>query len=223
MADPGWLTRSLAEVPPSDEWLSRRERETLAALRVPKRRADWRLGRWAAKSAVGAWLGQAPSEVEIAAAADGAPEALVAGARDRVAVSLSHRAGRALALVGEAGTALGCDLEVTEPRSGAFMREWLTPAEQRLVATAVEPGRTRIVNALWTAKEAAAKAQREGLRLDLRQIAVVLDSEGVGGDWQALTAQLMPVGTVAEGWWREEPGWVMAVVAAPPTPPPVRL
>ena len=52
----GWLTSSLAEVPGADDWLGPREQRALAALSVEKRRADWRLGRWAAKAAVGAWL-----------------------------------------------------------------------------------------------------------------------------------------------------------------------
>ena len=57
MAGLGWLTRELAEVPPGEDWLSARERRALSRLSVPKRRAEWRLGRWAAKAAVAACLG----------------------------------------------------------------------------------------------------------------------------------------------------------------------
>ena len=75
-----YLTARLADVPDSLAWLSRRERETLDRLHVPKRRQDWLLGRLVAKRAVAAWLGPAdrpppPSAIEILAAADGAPEA----------------------------------------------------------------------------------------------------------------------------------------------------
>ena len=74
------------------------------------------------------------SRIEILAAADGAPEAWLDGERAPVSVSLSHRGGRALAAVAAAPAVVGCDLELVEPRSGAFVREWLAPAEQALVA-----------------------------------------------------------------------------------------
>lgn len=45
----GWLLVSGDVVPPHDLWLSTREQAILAGLQVPKRRQDWRLGRWAAK------------------------------------------------------------------------------------------------------------------------------------------------------------------------------
>ena len=82
------------------------------ALRMRRRRRDWRLGRFTAKAAVGAWLSVAPERVEILAAPDGAPEAWVDGERAPVSVSLSHRAGRALAVVAHAPAVVGCDLEL---------------------------------------------------------------------------------------------------------------
>ncbi|HET8592164.1 MAG TPA: hypothetical protein VFL56_00745, partial [Solirubrobacterales bacterium] len=132
MAELGWLTRALADVPRHDGWLSEREREILSTLRVAKRRADWRLGRWAAKAALAAWQGVPVAELEVLPAADGAPEALAGGAPIPVGLSLSHRGGRALAAVGSASARLGCDLEAIEVRTPAFVREWLRPAERQL-------------------------------------------------------------------------------------------
>lgn len=152
MTSPGWLTRSLADVPTDDGWLGAREVEVLAGVRFEKRRADCRLGRFASKAAVAIWLGVPPGRVEVAAAPDGAPEAWLDGRRAPASPSLSHRAGRALAVVGEADTALGCDLELVEPRS------------------------------------------RVG--------------DGAGR---------------AAGWWRAEPGWVMAIVGQPAPGPPRAL
>ena len=106
---------------------------------------------------------------------DGAPEAFVDGERAGAALSLSHRNGRALAVVADVGVAIGCDLEAVEPRSGAFVRTWLAPAERASVLAAGRAGRARLANLLWTAKEAAAKARREGLRLDVRQAIVSLE------------------------------------------------
>jgi 4'-phosphopantetheinyl transferase len=196
MVTPGWLTRSLADVPDGDAWLGAAERIVAAGLRG-KRLEDWRLGRWTAKAAVGAWLGVETGRVEILAAPDGAPEAWLDGRRAPLSVSLSHRAGRALAAVAPAPATIGCDLELVEPRSDAFIREWLT---------------ADAANLLWTAKEAAAKVRREGLRLDVRRAAVELGRAGSG--WRPL-AVTWPEGDPTSGWWSEGSGWVMAIAGAP--------
>ncbi len=220
MAELGWLTRELGDVPRHDRWLSDQERETLSALRIPKRRADWRLGRWAAKAAVAAWRGVPPRSVVIAAADDGAPEPLIDGEEADVALSLSHRAGRALATVADGSSALGCDLEALEPRSPAFLREWLGPAERDLVS-AQAPGRRELAaNLVWTAKEAASKARREGLRMNFRQAIVEVDGLEQPPDFWARVRITWSEGPVESGWWRGDQGWVMAVVSDPPTEAP---
>ena len=89
MTSPGWLTRSLADVPTDDGWLGVCEVEVLAGLRFEKRRADWRLGRFASKAAVAIWLGVPPGRVEVAAAPDGAPEAWLDGRRAPASLSLN--------------------------------------------------------------------------------------------------------------------------------------
>jgi 4'-phosphopantetheinyl transferase len=217
----GWLTRELDDVPRHDRWLSDQEREALSALTVAKRRADWRLGRWAAKAAVAAWRGAPPESVVIAAAEDGAPEALIDGQEADVALSLSHRARRALATVADGPSGLGCDLEALEPRSPAFLREWLSPAERDLVGAQAPERRELAANLVWTAKEAASKARREGLRLNVRQATV--ETEGLAqspGSWTRLRVTWRE-GSAQSGWWRGDPRWVMAVVSDPPseTPP----
>jgi 4'-phosphopantetheinyl transferase len=223
MTSVGWLTRWLADVPAHDRWLDDGERGVLAELKFDKRRADWRLGRFAAKTAVGIWLGVAASRVAVVAAPDGAPEALLDGERAPVALSLSHRAGRALVAVGEDGAAVGCDLELIEPRSGAFVDDWLAPAERALVARA-GAHRDLVANLAWTAKEAAAKVRREGLRLDVRGAVTEpdgLDSELAG--WRRLTVEWADGGGRTRGWWRMGPRWVMAVACEPAPDVPVAL
>jgi 4'-phosphopantetheinyl transferase len=105
-----WLLAERREVPEDDGWLSPEECKTLEALRLPKRRDDWRLGRWAAKQAISAFLGCPPGEIEVRSAPDGAPEAFLAGKPAPVSLSLSHRNGRAACAVVPHGIALGCDL-----------------------------------------------------------------------------------------------------------------
>jgi 4'-phosphopantetheinyl transferase len=192
----------------------------LSGLRVDKRRLDWRLGRWAAKAAVASWLGVDPGRIEVLAAADGAPEAWLDGALAPVSVSLSHREGRALAAVTDAPAVIGCDLEVVEPRSDAFVREWLTAREQVALAPLPPQARDHAVNLLWTAKEAAAKVRREGLRLDVRNAGVELHESRPG--WQSLAVR-WPEGIRTAGWWRDAGGWLMTIAGAPAPAPPRRL
>ena len=219
MVAPGWLTRSLADVPEGDAWLGPGERRAAAGLRG-KRLEDWRLGRWTAKAAVAAWLGVEAGRVEILAAEDGAPEAWVDGRRAPLSVSLSHRAGRALAAVASTPATIGCDLELVEPRSDAFVREWLTADEQRLLAPLRGRAREVLANLLWTAKEAAAQVRREGLRLDVRRAAVDLGYGGAG--WRPL-AVAWPEDDPTSGWWSEGAGWVMTIAGAPAPAVPRRL
>jgi 4'-phosphopantetheinyl transferase len=227
VSGPGWLTRDLDDVPLDDSWLGDRERLVLAGLRLAKRRRDWRLGRWTAKTAVAALLDVPLGEIEVFAAFDGAPEVRIDGAPAPVSLSISHRAGRALAAVWSRG-AIGCDLELIEPRSDAFVSEWLAPREQALVAAAAADDRARLVNLLWTAKEAASKVHREGLRLDFRDAtADVGQGCGDAAKWQPLTVSWAHHSRCAQsttaGWWRHEPGWVIAVAAEPAPGSPHRL
>jgi phosphopantetheinyl transferase len=182
------------------------------------------LGRWAAKAALAARSGGSIGEVEIIASHGGSPEAFVDGERAGAALSLSHRNGRALAVVADVGVAIGCDLEAVEPRSGAFLRTWLAPAERTDVLAAGRTGGARLANLLWTAKEAAAKVRGEGLRLDVRQAIVSLEWDPSShGEWRPLGVGWDREAVTARGWWREEPGWVFAYVSEPPTPAPVHL
>ena len=218
---PAWLIRSLTDVPAGDAWLSARERRTAAGLRAARRRRDWRLGRFTAKAAAGVFVSAAPERVEILAAADGAPEAWINGEPAPLSVSISHRAGRALAVVASAPEVVGCDLERVEPRSGAFVREWLAAADQGLLAAHRAADRDLLANLVWTAKEAGAKVRREGLRLDVRR--AVVAPAAVGGEddrWRELSVTWEDRDAPMAGWWRTEPGWVMTIAGDPaPTRP----
>jgi 4'-phosphopantetheinyl transferase len=215
MTELGWLTRDNGDVPQHDHWLSEQECEVLSALRVPKRRDDWRLGRWTGKAAVAAWRGVALESVVIAAAEDGAPEPLIDDRPADLALSLSHRAGRALATVADGTTALGCDLEAIEPRSEAFLREWLRPAERELVSAQNGGARDLAANLIWTAKEAASKTRREGLRLNLRRATVEADGLAQPARSWARLQISWESGPIEFGWWRQDAGWVMTVMSDP--------
>jgi 4'-phosphopantetheinyl transferase len=216
MDAPGWLSQRQADVPPGDRWLGDSERRVQARLKLDRRRADWRLGRWTAKQALAARLEVSLRRLEVLAATDGAPEAWLDGELAAISVSLSHRAGRALAAVTAAPCVAGCDLEVVEPRSDAFIREWLAPPEQGILCNCSDGRRAQLANLIWCAKEAAAKVRREGLRLDVRRAVVTFAGGGADPEgWRPLQVRWPDGPRPTSGWWRSEPGWVMTVAGEP--------
>jgi 4'-phosphopantetheinyl transferase len=216
-----------------DEWLSPAEVTRLNSFRVPKRREDWRLGRWTAKNAVATYLRLpvAPSTlaaIEIRAAACGAPEAFLHGQPAALAISLTHRGGSAVCAIVPQNAVIGCDLELIEPRTEAFLADYFTRDEQRGVAQASGAEKFLSLSLLWSTKESTLKALREGLRIDTRQVEVTLGEtaaaprrpEATGG-WRPLTARFQD--RLFAGWWRHPDGSVLTIVGEPGLPPPLQL
>lgn len=201
-----WLLQAAADVPTDDGWLAPVERARLAQLRVAKRRADWRLGRWTGKRAAAAALAVAADRIAVIAAAGGAPLVLLDGVPAPLAISLSHAGGRGLCAVAAAGTAVGCDLEVVASRSAAFAGDYFTAAERAWAGG--DPCRVTLV---WCAKEAALKALGEGLREHPRAVEVALDGRR-SGDWTGLTIVHVHGPRRLAGWARDLDGSV-AVIA----------
>jgi 4'-phosphopantetheinyl transferase len=223
-----WLEQRETDVPEDDLWLGERELAKLTGLRFAKRRMDWRLGRWTAKCALASHLNRARNretltEIEILPARDGAPEVRVGGLLGAAAISLSHRNGIALCAIASAGTALGCDLELIEPRSEAFISDYLTDEEQRTVAGLGLPQRFVQANLFWSAKESALKAMRTGLRCDTRSLRVILGDDPKGiQEWHPLQVQSKG-GELFTGWWKEEATMLRTLVASPPAALPTAL
>ena len=225
-----WYTQALADVPATDDWLGPAERSVLAGLRVPKRRADWRLGRWTAKCAVRdspaverAAHRLAPTAIEILASESGAPEIWIGGEPAALSLSLSHSAGRALCTLGPPGLPLGCDIESIVPRDAPFVTDYFTAAERQLIAGAPPSDRPWLTTLVWSAKESALKALRDGLRRDTRDVEVVLDLTSergsnarpapCGSDWRPLMIEHRERGQCVPGWWRREPAFVLTIVS----------
>jgi len=222
-----WLEQTEASVAAENDWLSARESAILNGMRFAKRRADWRLGRWTAKHAVASFLdlpadARALAEIEIRPASSGAPEVFIGNCPAAVTVSISHRSGASICAVALLGVDLGCDQEIIEPRSEAFVADYFTEDEQALVTQVSEAERSRLVTLVWSAKESALKALREGLRLDTRSVDV---SPGGGtvdlNGWRPL--RICADGRSFQGWWQQSHGTVRTFVADPPCGPPVLL
>jgi 4'-phosphopantetheinyl transferase len=229
-----WLEQTQEDLPATNEWLSGPEVARLNTLRFPKRREEWRLGRWTGKRAVDTYLGLGGrfDAIELVPAADGAPEVFVDNRPAAVAVSLSHRAGSALCAITQPEVALGCDLELIEAHSNAFIQDFFSAEEQALIA-ANRYQRELLVALFWSGKESVLKALRIGLRMDTRQIdltpAETLSwSTAPRPELQDACAwRLLPVrkarGKVFHGWWRNSGRLVRTLVACPPATPPVWL
>lgn len=221
-----WLEQSERDVPPGERWLSRAEREVLRGYRIPKRRADWRLGRWTAKLAIATYQGlprepEALAAIEMRAASSGAPRAFLEGRPASMRLSLSHSHGVGFCAIASDGAQLGCDIESVEPRSPAFLEDYFTAGEQQAVRAQSGPQRDRMATLLWSAKESALKALECGLRCDTRAIAARLVSQ-TGSGWHPLQARHV-AGPAFFGWWREARGLVWTLLATPPPQRPTAL
>lgn len=224
-----WHSLGEAHVPDDDEWLSSLECSYVAQMRFTKRRSEWRLARWTAKQALARTLeldmaSASLRRIEVRASLEpeirGAPYVVLDGERADVAVSLTDRAGWAACVVGPPGP-IGCDMELDEPRSAAFVADYLTAAEQRLVAAppcGLTPDAT--ANLLWSAKESALKVLRTGLRRDTRSVEVHLDERASDGEWSPLAVVDQDDGSRLPGWWCRCSSFLVTVAAIDEHPPP---
>jgi 4'-phosphopantetheinyl transferase len=236
-----WLARGEGGVPPGRDWLTPTEARRAASMRFAKRRNEYLVRRFAGKCAVAASAGltEEPatlSRIGVLNAPTGAPYVEVDGQPLGLDISLTDRAGWAVGLVGPDLAAVGCDLEIVEPRSPGFVRDFLTTAEQAQVAAAAAgggpDGHDALANLIWSAKESALKVMRTGLRADTRTVEVSLDdptapgaaggrgpvgsareggSGAPSGRWQRLTVAT-PLGDLP-GWWRRDGVFLLTVVA----------
>lgn len=210
-----------ADLPGGIAWLSPGERERLSGMTIAARRESFLLGRLAARRALAALAGDGhvlPS-LTILAAPDGAPEARSGDAALPVTLSLSHSEGRAVCAAVPGRIALGVDVERIAPRGDGLATDFFTAEEQALVRAAPAERRPLLVNLIWSAKESALKALRDGLRRDTRDIAVDLGAPelrraGPSSSWTPLAAR-SSCGLHFAGWLRHDDRFVTTVLSRP--------
>lgn len=224
-----WLTLSRNDIGADDDaaaWLTSGELVHWRGLRTDKRRADWLLGRRAAKRLIMGVVEQetghllSPNQIAVLPHADGWPIVTVPGG-PMLTLSLSHTQNRAFCavMVGD-GRPLGADVEAIAERSPAFIEDYFTPLEQQFLAAAPAEQRVALVNAIWSGKEAALKAIRRGLAEDTRLVSClphpVLDA---GAEWlpmrigwtkERASASLPPLA----GLWRSAGDCVLTLAFA---------
>jgi phosphopantetheinyl transferase len=215
-----WHLAANSHLTGGEACLSPAEQQVFAGLRFPKRRAEWLLGRLAAKTLLQRCSPEMASlpgpAIEIGKKAKGAPYYQVRGEFLPVSLSISHRSGLAFcALCFNPALTIGVDLEQVEPRQAGFIEDYFTPLEVEMVYTCPQNQQAFMTALVWSAKEAALKALEEGLRLDTRQVAVSVD--GVSGSdsigWRRLALQTPAQGThIWNGWWLRRGDKVLTLV-----------
>lgn len=220
-----WLIESAQDLQEKPEWfLSKAEQEKYATFQIEKRRDEWLLGRWTAKRLVQArLLDQDPHMValdalEIFNDADGVPHVRdLRGLQDLkgLNVSISHSHEHALCAVST--RRVGADLEFVEPRDENLVNDYFTANEIARVKESSPETRDIVINALWSAKEAALKALHKGLSVDTRAVEISLAPfENAPETWTPFQIRITD-DTVSSaplrGWWRVFDGFVLTLAA----------
>lgn len=230
-----WLLVGREQLPQPDattapDFLAGVERDQHAALTVPKRRADWLLGRWTAKQIVHDLLTGGPANdaalrrIVIARRDDGSPYAEDLDGRPlAVTLSISHSHGHAFcAAVAGTERPLGADIEYIEPRSPLFAADYFTDAERDAIPDDLPSDeRDQLVTAIWSGKEAALKAVRAGLTVDTRTISCLFDGAAPATEswtpfdivWQRREAAARPG---LAGLWRRSGPFVLTLALPAP-------
>lgn len=190
---------------------------------LPKRRQDFTLGRLAARRAFAA-LAVPPHEFAVRAADDGAPEPTQREAPMPATLSLSHSAGWALAVVRgwPAGSLrapacyLGADCERIAPLTAALQEDHFTEKERALIAASSPTLQPTAATLLWSAKESALKASRQGLReaMSLVEVHLPPDDLAPGRQWRPFFVTLPAAPDGLFGYWCQRADLVLTVVGA---------
>jgi 4'-phosphopantetheinyl transferase len=217
------VNRTRVDLDHGSPWLSPAEQQTLAAFRFPKRRDEWLLGRYTAKSllrSLPAYRQLPPQMIEVRNAPEGTPTlAVPAGVPVPGCLTISHSGSYALcAIAAGPDLRIGVDLERVETRSADFIEDYFTPCEREMVHAARRESRDFVATLVWSLKEAMLKALGVGLRWDTRRVEVSeTDSlPDMGEEWLAL--QVSDYENARRPWaaWAQaRRGYVLTAAALP--------
>lgn len=202
--------QALGDLPPHQGWLHPEELRFLQTLRFEKRRNDWLLGRWTAKQALLSFFESKciainPHSIAILKGSTGAPEMVFESSVPPCSLSISHRDGHAIAAVAPGVVAIGCDLEVIEPRSEAFLSDYFLESELAFLSGIPLDQKDLYANLFWCVKESVMKATGEGMGLHPRRVEVEISDMDVA-------AKIIPEVGEFKGKWRREEDMVMGIV-----------
>jgi 4'-phosphopantetheinyl transferase len=219
-----WLARGEPDLPGDASWLCDAEVAYVEAQRFAKRRSEFLVARWTAKQAISTLLSLPDTaaslqRIAVRHAATGAPRVYLDEQPIDCRISLTDRAGWAVCLVASEAASVGCDLELVEPRSDRFVRDYFTAAERDFVQSD-EKRRDLAANLIWSAKESGLKVLETGLRRDTRSVEVSFAAIVEG--WSRLTVHTAS-GQVLPGWWQRFGAFLLTVAASGSLPSPISL
>ena len=192
-------------------------------MRFPKRRSEWLLGRWAAKSliqSIPAYHHYSLDQIEIRNTPEGAPYIQLSGENTPAdCLSISHSDHFALcALAPGLDLHVGADLEKIEPRTEMFILDYFTPMERQLVDSYPAETRMIVVTLIWSAKESMLKALGVGLHWDtrmveIREIGDLIPGNANHGKWQKMQVSDLQQGNRHwAAWWQRRSNFVITLV-----------
>ncbi len=215
------VDRRHADLTDSDHFLTPSERDALSKFRFPKRREEWLLGRWAAKSLVGSlpiYQNFSADEMEIDHAPGGAPYLrLPSGSAAPDCLSISHCNPYALCGL-SLGPMLkfGVDLERIEPRAENFIEDYFTPSEREMVHAYPVELRDLVATLVWSLKEAMLKALGVGLHWDTRRVEIMdtaaLFAPNGHGPWREIqVSDHDDRERTWKAWWQHRDDYLLTV------------
>jgi 4'-phosphopantetheinyl transferase len=234
-----WLIRRSVDHPllakgvPPEGFLSTQETTIFNNLYSAKRRKDWLSGRWTSKKLIQTEIeksGRCLScpDISILAGRDGAPEVWLGEGdhqtRADLTLSISHSRGASFCAILQPGTIpLGADIEFIEPRTAGFTESYFTEEEKQIIRRASPGESDRLITAIWSGKEAALKAVRQGLRVDTRSLSCSFPSpmQSFAQDqttdcWHPFTIQWRNGSEfpALAGWWQVWQEYILTLVSA---------
>lgn len=210
--------QTLDDLPPNLDWLHPEESAFLEGLKFEKRRHDWLLGRWTAKRCIAAFLENEgipfnPNTLAILRGPNGAPEMTFEDPVPACSLSISHRGGHAIAVVTPGKVAIGCDIELIEPRSPAFLSDYFLEKELETLSKVPGGQKDLYANLIWCVKESVMKATGEGMRLHPRKILVEIPEPVSLEGWNPAYAQVDSRAASFKGEWGREGDSVFSYVS----------
>lgn len=212
-----WYAQSSDDIPVSLDWLHFSEVQVLDGYHFEKKRKDWLLGRWTAKNAIKIFLSKEyPTlklkDIEVRRAEDGAPEPLLYGNLLPVHISLSHSHNIGLCSISNENIIHGCDVEYIEPRSDAFISDYLTIQERNILARNTDKIKPLIANIIWSAKESTMKLLRTGLSIDTRKVDIYAIANENLKMWNHIRITYKPEHQKYLGYWKTNKEYVYTIV-----------
>jgi phosphopantetheinyl transferase len=191
------------------------EWDEYSRLKIPARLAEWEASRLAVKKMIKEAVPGTESlplpSIQIQKEASGAPYVVVDGlGRLPGCLSISHSNGFVFIGYAEETTLFGVDLELVAERSKEFVLDYFTETEIEYLENCAADHKPSIITLLWSAKEAALKAARLGLRLDTRRIEITPHAcFEISPFWQTASINCLELGlNFPRLFWRSEEGFI---------------